>query len=150
MTVPSRHEAATDSRDRPVTPALLARARQARQLRVTMSAFLPRELLVDPAWDMMIDLFIAAGTGERLCVKDLILLSGESPASAIRRIDRLQQAALLERQVDTSDHRRVQVGLTANGHVAIATMLAHLFDDGIEEKKAAAAPTSFDPANGFR
>jgi hypothetical protein len=52
----------------PVSPALLARARQARRLRATMSAFLPRDLLVDPAWDMMIDLFIAVATGERLHV----------------------------------------------------------------------------------
>ncbi len=51
---------------RPIAPALLARARQARQLRATMSAFLPQDLLVDPAWDMMIDLFIAAATGETL------------------------------------------------------------------------------------
>ena len=45
------------------SPVLLARARQARQLRARMSHFLPRDLLVDPAWDMMIDLFVAAGTG---------------------------------------------------------------------------------------
>ena len=107
---------------------LLARARQARQLRARMSDFLPRDLLVDPAWDMMIDLFVAAGTGERLCVKDLTLMSGESTTSAMRRIDRLQEAALLARHPDPNDHRRVHVRLTEKGHVAMAAMLEHLFD----------------------
>ena len=129
---------------RSIAPALLARARQARRLRATMSAFLPQDLLVDPAWDMMIDLFIAAGTGERLCVKDLTLMSGESPASAMRRIDRLQQAKLLHRHVDPADHRRVHVTLTDVGHTAMSAMLDHLFDRP-SEPDAPAAPKSFRP-----
>lgn len=128
-----------------VSPALLARARQARQLRATMSVFLPRDLLVDPAWDMMIDLFIAAGTGERLRVKDLILLSGESAASAMRRIDRLQAADLLARRPDPADHRRVHVALTAKGHAAMAAMLEHLFEAPGGGGEAAVTPRSFRP-----
>ena len=132
-----------------ISPALLARARQARQLRSTMSAFLPRDLLVDPAWDMMIDLFIAVATGERLYVKDLILMSGESVASAMRRIDRLQEAALLARHPDPTDHRRVHVGLTARGQSAMAAMLEHLFDAGSSgSDQSAKPPRSFYPDVG--
>ncbi|WP_162527124.1 MarR family winged helix-turn-helix transcriptional regulator [Sphingomonas solaris] len=127
-----------------IPPTLLAQARQARQLRATMSAFLPSGLLVDPAWDMMLDLFIAAGMGEQLRVKDLILLSGESPASAMRRIDRLQEADLLVRHADPDDHRRVRIGLTARGHNAMAAMLANLFDTG-DDRQTAPAARSFRP-----
>ncbi len=130
---------------RPMSPALLARARQARQLRATMSAFLPRDLLVDPAWDMMIDLFIAAGTGERLCVKDLRLMSGESAAGAMRRIDRLQETGLIGRHPDPNDHRRVHIGLTEKGHVALAAMLEHLFDMPDQPRDDVATPKSFRP-----
>ncbi|MES3096022.1 MarR family transcriptional regulator [Sphingomonas aerolata] len=130
---------------RPIAPALLARARQARQLRATMSAFLPQDLLVDPAWDMMIDLFIAAATGETLCVKDLTLMSGGSAAGTMRRIDRLQQAELLRRHVDPADHRRVHVSLTDTGHRAMAAMLDHLFDRDAGDAASAAAPKSFAP-----
>lgn len=130
---------------RPIAPALLARARQARQLRATMSAFLPQDLLVDPAWDMMIDLFIAAATGETLCVKDLTLMSGGSAAGTMRRIDRLQQAELLRRHVDPADHRRVHVSLTDTGHRAMAAMLDHLFDRGAGDAAPAVAPKSFAP-----
>ncbi len=130
-----------------ITPRLLARARQARQLRATMSAFLPQDLLVDTAWDMMIDLFIAAGTGAALYVKDLILLSGESGASAMRRIDRLQAAALIERDTDPADHRRVRVRLTATGRAAMTAMLEHLFDTpGSGPSIDGIGPRSFRPA----
>ncbi|MCK8456679.1 MarR family winged helix-turn-helix transcriptional regulator [Sphingomonas faeni] len=130
----------------PISPALLARARQARRLRATMSAFLPHDLLVDPAWDMMIDLFIAVGTGERLHVKDLILMSGESAASAMRRIDRLQQAALLIRHPDPVDHRRVHIGITAKGQAAMAAMLDHLFDASADNSSLRPSePQSFQP-----
>jgi len=114
-----------------------------------MSAFLPQDLLVDPAWDMMIDLFIAAATGERLHVKDLILMSGESAASAMRRINRLQEAALLARDPDPTDHRRVHVGLTARGQSAMTAMLEHLFDAGAENAHLRPVkPKSFLPATG--
>lgn len=154
---PPRSDGAVDlatRRDRaagivPISPVLLARARQARRLRATMSAFLPQDLLVDPAWDMMIDLFIAAATGERLHVKDLILMSGESAASAMRRINRLQEAALLARDPDPTDHRRVHVGLTARGQSAMAAMLEHLFDAGAENGPLLPVkPKSFLPATG--
>ena len=130
---------------RPMSPALLARARHARRLRATMSAFLPRDLLVDPAWDMMIDLFIAAGTGERLCVKDLRLMSGESAAGAMRRIDRLQESGLIARHPDANDHRRVHIGLTEKGHMALAAMLEHLFETPDGGESGTAAPKSFRP-----
>ena len=130
---------------RPMSPALLARARHARQLRATMSAFLPRDLLVDPAWDMMLDLFVAAGTGERLCVKDLRLMSGESAAGAMRRIDRLQESGLIARHPDPNDHRRVHVGLTEQGQMAMAAMLEHLFETPDGTHGAVAGPKSFRP-----
>lgn len=129
---------------------LLGRAIQARRLRATMSAFLPPDLLVDPAWDMMLELFIAVGSGERLHVKDLILLSGESAASAIRRIDRLQAAGLLVRKPAPEDHRRVQVDLTDRGRAAMAAMLGHLFDLPSADAAPHPAPRSFEPGKGWR
>lgn len=132
--------------DRRVTvdpAALLGRARHARQLRTTMGAFLPRDLLVDPAWDMMLDLFIAAGTNEHLYVKDVILMSGESAGSAMRRIDRLQEAGMLVRHPAPDDHRRVRIDLTLDGRAAMAAMLEHLFDH--HGSGGATTPKSFVP-----
>jgi DNA-binding MarR family transcriptional regulator len=124
--------------------SLLARAQQARQLRSAMSKLGPRDLFVDPAWDMMIELFIAAEQRRTLCVKDLILLSGESSTSALRRIDRLQASELIARQLDRADHRRIRVELTPRGRTAMAAMLEHLFDPP-GGPEAPARPATFRP-----
>ncbi|SFR76183.1 MarR family transcriptional regulator [Sphingomonas jatrophae] len=128
----------------PSDPSLLEKAKQARQLRAAMSKLGPRELFVDPAWDMMLELFIAAEQKQQLCVKDLILLSGESSTSALRRIDRLQGSELITRQVDRTDHRRVRVALTPQGWASMAAMLEHLFDPPAT-REAPARPATFRP-----
>ncbi len=125
---------------------LLARARQARRLRATMAAVMPPSLLLDPAWDLMLDLLIAFEQRESLCVKDVVYLSGENPTSALRRLDKLQASGLLRRTVDPHDHRRTQVELTPAGRDAMARMLDHLFDlHPTDGPPARPGPRSFRP-----
>lgn len=125
---------------------LLARARQARELRRKMSSLLPGHLFVDPAWDIMLELVISAEEGRSPCVKELILVSGESATSALRRIDRLQASGLIHRRLDQNDHRRVLVGLTDQGYRGMTGMLAHMFDPAdAPEPKPARAPVTFQP-----
>lgn len=135
-------------RGRSAAPAspLLARARQARELRRKMTSLLPGQLFVDPAWDIMIELVIAAEEGRSPCVKELILVTGESATSALRRIDRLQANGLIHRRLDQNDHRRVLVGLTDQGLRGMTGMLAHMFEPAAEgDAKPAGAPVSFRP-----
>lgn len=101
-------------------------ARRVLEARRRLGALSPGDLLRDTAWDMMLELFIALQTGRRLCVKDLTLLCGESPAGAVRRIDRLQAAGLVGRKVDRQDHRRVFVELSDRGFEAMRAMLEDL------------------------
>ncbi len=128
----------------PPSPLLL-RARQARELRRKMSSLLPGAGFVDPAWDIMIELVIASEEGRAPCVKELILVTGESATSALRRIDRLQASGLIHRRLDQNDHRRVLVGLTEQGHRGMAGMLAHMFEPADAEAKPAGAPVGFAP-----
>ena len=90
-------------------------------------------------------LLIATETGETLFVKDLVALSGESHASALRRLDRLQASALIERHIDSDDHRRFRVRLTARGYQAMTAMLGHLYDDVTPSAPDHGRPTSFRP-----
>lgn len=106
--------------------ALLFIARRVLEARRKLGALSPGDLLRDTAWDMMLELFIARQTGRRLCVKELTLLCGESPAGAVRRIDRLQAAGLACRSVDPRDHRRVFVELSDRGFEAMHAMLDDL------------------------
>ncbi|WP_230482127.1 winged helix DNA-binding protein [Sphingomonas sp. Leaf21] len=102
-------------------------ARQTQAMRANVAQFFPRDIFRDSAWDMMLELFIAEQEGRPICVKELILVSGESSTSALRRIDRLETAALLRRRTDPADHRRLAVTLTPRGTDAMTAMLRHLY-----------------------
>ncbi len=107
-------------------PTLLELARQAQKMRATVVKLFPRNVFRDSAWDMMIELFTAGQQNRVMCIKDLILVSGETSTSALRRIDRLETAGLLQRRHDSPDHRRVSVDLTAKGEEAMTAMLRSL------------------------
>ncbi|MDK8186558.1 MULTISPECIES: winged helix DNA-binding protein [Sphingomonas] len=108
-------------------PSLLDLARQTQAMRARTAQFFPRDVFRDSAWDMMLELFIADQQRRPICVKELILVSGESATSALRRIDRLEGAELLQRSTDPADHRRLAVTLTERGNAAMTAMLRQLF-----------------------
>ena len=107
-------------------PSLLDLARQTQLMRASTAQFFPRDVFRDSAWDMMLELFIADQQSRPICVKELILVSGESSTSALRRIDRLEGAGLIRRRTDPADHRRLAVTLTQRGTDAMTAMLRHL------------------------
>jgi DNA-binding MarR family transcriptional regulator len=115
-------------------PPLLRLALQAQRMRKTVAALFPRDVFRDFAWDILLELFVAEQRGRAICVKDLILVSGETSTSALRRIDRLEGAGLLQRRHDSPDHRRVSVALTAKGDEAMTALLRSLI---IPEKTSA-------------
>lgn len=126
--------------------SMLERAYRLRETRSRIAAAFKREIFDDSAWDMTLELFIAHAEGRQVCVKELILISGESSTSGLRRIDRLQSAGLLSRCLDPNDHRRVRVHLTERGHTAMVLMLEQLFGDPAEAGVPAPGPAkSFVP-----
>ncbi|MFC3215619.1 helix-turn-helix domain-containing protein [Novosphingobium panipatense] len=117
-------------------------ARQILRARRKIAALEPRSLFRDTAWDMMLELFISGEEGGILFVKQLMIASGESAASAMRRIDRLESAGFLERIPDMLDQRRVIVQLTSKGRTAMLAMLDEVFG---APPAAPATPRPFVP-----
>lgn len=109
-------------------PSMLDLAKRMQRARIRMAKLFPRDVFRDSAWEMMLELFIAGQLKRVVCVKELILASGEKSTSALRRIDRLEAADMLRRCHDPVDHRRHVVMLTAKGDAAMHTMLLSLFD----------------------
>ncbi|WP_167737355.1 MarR family transcriptional regulator [Sphingomonas parva] len=82
------------------------------------------ELCVDPAWNMLLDLFISAGQGRELSVSAACIGSLASYSTAMRYVNLLVDVGLVERKPDASDRRRSYLSLTDSGRAAMAKLLA--------------------------
>lgn len=111
-------------RARTVNPALLARAKQAYQLTARRKQLLGDKLFFDPAWNMLLDLFVSECAGRRLSVSALCIGSLSSSATALRYAAMLIDAGLIERTADSSDGRRSYVFLTGSGWDAMQQLLS--------------------------
>lgn len=106
-------------------------ARHMQFMRTKIIPLFPRDVLRDSALDMLLELFVAQFRNRDVCIKELIIVSGETSTSALRRIDRLEASGMLRRRPDPADHRRVAVALTEKGDDAMRAMLHHLFLDNV-------------------
>lgn len=93
---------------------------RARQMRVR---HLDENLFGEPAWDMLLDLFINKSNGIRTSVKSLCVASHVPETTALRWIGLLIDASLVARENDNTDRRRVFISLTPHGLSAIRRYL---------------------------
>jgi predicted transcriptional regulator len=82
---------------------------------------LPGKLFGEPAWDILLDLFICAGEGKPVFVSSACLAANVPQTTALRRIQILEEHGLVEREGDSGDNRRTIVRLTPEGHAAMAS-----------------------------
>lgn len=73
------------------------------------------ELYSDPAWDILLDLFVAHASDKFISVTDASIAGKVAVSTAIRWILNLEKAGLIERQPDSSDKRRCFVMLSGDG-----------------------------------
>ncbi len=69
-------------------------------------------LFSDPAWDMLLDLYVAQQTGRNVSVSSACLASGVPLTTALRWLRRLEHEGLVARDADQTDARRTHVRLT--------------------------------------
>ena len=101
-----------------VTAPTTARPNYLRALvaaRADRDAIFQAGLFSDPAWDMLLDLAVAEATNRPISVTSLCIASGVPTTTALRRIDDLKDAGLLDRVPDPGDRRRILVRLTGTG-----------------------------------
>jgi DNA-binding MarR family transcriptional regulator len=84
-------------------------ARQARD-RVLGAA-----LFANPAWDILLDLYVNHSRGRRECVSSICTASSSPATTALRWISVLEAQDLVTRAADPSDKRRALVDLTPEG-----------------------------------
>jgi hypothetical protein len=70
------------------------------------------DLFGEPAWDMIIDLFIASEEGKRVSVSSLCIASAGPMSTALRWITILENEGIVFRVADKNDARRVHLYLS--------------------------------------
>ena len=91
---------------------LLERVRIIAERRVERYQYLPAEMFGEPAWDMLLDLYLASGDGKSISVSSACIASRAPATTALRWLRRMEQLGLVARVNDDSDRRRVYVTIT--------------------------------------
>jgi len=81
------------------------------------------EMFADPAWDMLLHLFVNGERGQAVPVSYLCAASAVPQSTALRWIETLANAGFVDRRPDSKDGRRIPVILTP---VAAKLMRLHL------------------------
>jgi hypothetical protein len=89
--------------------------------------YLPHGLLGEPAWDMLLDLFIRTCTGQKTSVTAACIGSAAPVTTALRYVELLTREGFIERHNDPADARRNWLILTPT---AVDTMTHYLLDRG--------------------
>lgn len=99
-------------------------ARQKRQ------KFFPEWMFGEPAWDMLIDLFMAEKKNQLVSVTSACLASNVPPTTALRSLRQLEAEGFVIREPDPEDSRRSNVYLTDHAHNQVvdyfAIVMSHL------------------------
>jgi DNA-binding MarR family transcriptional regulator len=82
-------------------------------------------LFADPAWDMLLDLFVAEASGRQVSVTSLCIASGVPSTTALRYIEILERDELVIRIPDEDDRRRNWIELAP----ATSILLEQLLDE---------------------
>jgi CheY-like chemotaxis protein/DNA-binding MarR family transcriptional regulator len=114
---------------------LLLKAREKRD------AIFGTDLLDDPAWNIMLDLYSSTLYGQSVTVSDLCVASGSPATTALRRLSDLARVGLVERVPDTADRRRILVRPTKAAQQAM-DQFAEWFRDSLLSAQALKAPSA--------
>ncbi len=110
----------------------LALARKTYALRRKRSAiFGNADLFGEPAWDIMLDLFVAHGEGKTVSVSSACIGSASPATTGLRWLGVLADEGLVVRENDPEDHRRVMVRLTSTGQAAMERFFEAVVETGL-------------------
>ena len=115
-----------DGEHEPSETALVARAQAVLADRRTRRQFLPAELFHEPAWDMLLALFVSRDDRQPMNIKALVSMSDAPVTTSQRWIEHLHKLKLIDRVIDPADRRRVEISLSHTGDQAMRAYLRSL------------------------
>lgn len=85
--------------------------------------FLPARLLAEPAWDMLLELFMQYAGGAKVSVTSLCHASHVPTTTALRYVEELHELGLITKERSSSDRRVTFLSLTDKGVLAMGGFL---------------------------
>lgn len=85
---------------------------------------LPEGYFGEPAWDILLDLFVAEALGKEIPVGSACVAGGVPPTTGLRWINALVSDGMVERIEDLEDRRRILVRITPHGQLIVDRILA--------------------------
>jgi len=104
-------------------------AKQIRLARTARNAILNDNLFAEPAWDILLSLYVAMHEGYRMNVSAVCNESGVGDTTALRWIDRLIEIGLVRRHRNPLDNRSSFVELADEGMRKMDDILAKMCAD---------------------
>lgn len=132
------------------TPAqrevLREHARLIRSARDLRQEWFDRNIFGEPAWEMLLTLYIIDGEQRRLSTRQVAILANLSLTTTLRWLDYLQAQDLVNRRPNPFDHRVVYTELSDKGRAAMDAYLmqncgADVFGPGGEQRALAHEPS---------
>lgn len=99
------------------------------KLRASRDEIADGQLLSDPAWDMLLDLFVGHITGRDISVTSACLASRRPATTSLRYIDRMAKDGLVRREKDPRDHRKVYLRMTEKAFRSVASWVDALREE---------------------
>ena len=108
------------------TVDLVGHAKEILKSRKARRRFFPADLFHEPAWEMLMALFLIYTEEHTMNVKQLVSCSDAPATTSQRWIDHLHKSGLIDRVTDPVDRRRIDISLSDRGHDAMTRYLTEV------------------------
>lgn len=121
-----QEQAAQPGRTERSEESLAALARLLYQGRINRQRYFSDGLFGEPAWDMLLDLYINRVLGRSVSASSLSLASQVPPTTALRWIKELCEHGVARKRAHPTDARVTLIELTPQGHKAMRACLTEV------------------------